>query len=126
MVGHAARVQASAGPATSVVPEVEYAPPQTLQSARADNRPSAKFTVYAAPSGRSWRGWPAGWTEVSVHVPSSCAATNTGDEADDEADGEVGEPEHALARAERTKIRINETEQLRIRLTEQGICRCRV
>src|SRR5918993_5618141 len=110
MVGHAARVQASAGPATIVAPEVEYAPLQTLQSARVDNLPSAKFTVYAAPSGRFWRGWPAGWMDVSVHVPSTCNASELEDEAAGAADGDVGESEHALARAEMTTTRINETE----------------
>jgi hypothetical protein len=45
MVGHAARVHASAGPAVSVCPDNENVPPHMLQSARVDRRPSAKVSV---------------------------------------------------------------------------------
>ena len=45
MVGHAARVHASVGPAVSVCPDNVNSPPQLLQSARVDRRPSAKVSV---------------------------------------------------------------------------------
>jgi hypothetical protein len=45
MVGHAARVHASNGPATSVWPVSVYGPLQLLQSARVDSAPLVKVTV---------------------------------------------------------------------------------
>ena len=45
MVGHAARVHASVGPAVSVCPDDANGPPHPLQSARVDRRPSAKVSV---------------------------------------------------------------------------------
>jgi hypothetical protein len=51
IVGHAARVHASAGPAVSVSPARANVPPQVLQSTRVDSRPSAKVKVYVAPQG---------------------------------------------------------------------------
>ena len=45
MVGHAARVHASAGPAVSVCPDSANAPLHVLQSTRVDRRPSASVSV---------------------------------------------------------------------------------
>ena len=45
IVGHAARVHASAGPAVRVWPDSVNPPPHTLQSARVDSLPSAKVNV---------------------------------------------------------------------------------
>ena len=45
MVGHAARVHAKAGPAVSVCPESVNVPLHTLQSSRADKRPSVNVTL---------------------------------------------------------------------------------
>jgi len=45
MVGHAARVHASVGPAVSVCPDKANGPPHMLQSARVERRPSAKVKV---------------------------------------------------------------------------------
>ena len=51
MVGQAARVHANAGPAVSVSPDSVNAPPQMLQSARVERRPSANVRTYDAPCG---------------------------------------------------------------------------
>jgi hypothetical protein len=45
MVGQAARVQISVGPAVSVDPDKAKTPLQLLQSARAVTRPSANVTL---------------------------------------------------------------------------------
>jgi hypothetical protein len=45
MVGHAARVHASVGPAVSVSPDKMNSPLHLLQSARVVRRPSAKVSV---------------------------------------------------------------------------------
>ena len=45
MVGHAARVQAIAGPAVRVCPDTVKAALHELQSARVDKRPVAKLSV---------------------------------------------------------------------------------
>ena len=45
MVGHAARVHASAGPAVSVCPDRVKAAPHELQSALVDKRSVAKLSV---------------------------------------------------------------------------------
>ena len=45
IVGHAARVHASAGPAVRVCPDTANEPLQVLQSARVESRPSASDSV---------------------------------------------------------------------------------
>jgi hypothetical protein len=45
MVGHAAAVHASKGPAVSVCPDNENVPLHLLQSSRVDRRPSAKVSA---------------------------------------------------------------------------------
>src|SRR5262245_10817503 len=59
MVGHAARVHANAGPAVSVAPDSVKAPPQMLQSARVERRPSANVRTYDAPFGTACSASPA-------------------------------------------------------------------
>ena len=51
MVGQAARVHASAGPAVSVSPDSVNAPLHMLQSARVERRPSANVRTYDALCG---------------------------------------------------------------------------
>ena len=90
IVGHAARVHASAGPAVSVLPVRVKEPPQVLQSARVDSRPSRTTACRWRRPALGCAAWPATWMEDSAQVPAICSAVSASDPLP--ADGEVGVP----------------------------------